>query len=121
MRQGLRRRGMEEEPEMPTMWSGTSYRRRSAQITAAGQLTNRVIGDNHVGRGQRSAHDFRPDMDFFPLARHVMTNAMEDRIQAPFRSPSTCVSPSDMQRRSEEHTSELQSLTKLVCRLLLEK
>ena len=24
-------------------------------------------------------------------------------------------------RRSEEHTSELQSLTKLVCRLLLEK
>src|SRR5437016_9056428 len=26
-----------------------------------------------------------------------------------------------LQRRSEEHTSELQSLTKLVCRLLLEK
>src|ERR1019366_10675914 len=28
---------------------------------------------------------------------------------------------STMQRRSEEHTSELQSLTNLVCRLLLEK
>src|SRR5262249_58121560 len=27
----------------------------------------------------------------------------------------------DQQRRSEEHTSELQSLTNLVCRLLLEK
>src|SRR5258706_4908681 len=27
----------------------------------------------------------------------------------------------DMQKRSEEHTSELQSLTNLVCRLLLEK
>src|SRR5258706_5531836 len=27
----------------------------------------------------------------------------------------------ELQRRSEEHTSELQSLTNLVCRLLLEK
>src|SRR5438093_9835722 len=31
--------------------------------------------------------------------------------------PSACSGP----RRSEEHTSELQSLTNLVCRLLLEK
>src|SRR5437016_8092275 len=30
-------------------------------------------------------------------------------------------SPQDRRRRSEEHTSELQSLTNLVCRLLLEK
>src|SRR5258706_4462031 len=30
-------------------------------------------------------------------------------------------SPSGVDRRSEEHTSELQSLTNLVCRLLLEK
>src|SRR5438093_7254657 len=29
--------------------------------------------------------------------------------------------PASRQRRSEEHTSELQSLTNLVCRLLLEK
>src|SRR2546425_4013303 len=29
--------------------------------------------------------------------------------------------PQDRQRRSEEHTSELQSLAYLVCRLLLEK
>src|ERR1039458_3794079 len=29
--------------------------------------------------------------------------------------------PSHLQRRSEEHTSELQSLRHLVCRLLLEK
>src|SRR5438093_6950925 len=37
------------------------------------------------------------------------------------RSPSVgdCSTPSS--RRSEEHTSELQSLTNLVCRLLLEK
>src|SRR5258706_12089457 len=30
-------------------------------------------------------------------------------------------SPVEIPRRSEEHTSELQSLTNLVCRLLLEK
>src|SRR5690625_6316153 len=37
--------------------------------------------------------------------------------------PSTCPSPhcTDRQRRSEEHTSELQSRGHLVCRLLLEK
>src|SRR5437016_10515913 len=29
--------------------------------------------------------------------------------------------PSEKEKRSEEHTSELQSLTNLVCRLLLEK
>src|SRR5258706_10058477 len=34
---------------------------------------------------------------------------------------STIVKPSVNSTRSEEHTSELQSLTNLVCRLLLEK
>src|SRR5437016_11511736 len=34
-----------------------------------------------------------------------------------YRSPSACA----ISGRSEEHTSELQSLTKFVCRLLLEK
>src|SRR2546429_759582 len=33
----------------------------------------------------------------------------------------TCDSPSNTHRRSEEHTSELQSRLHLVCRLLLEK
>src|SRR5258705_7919309 len=41
----------------------------------------------------------------------------------PIRSVSLCLSSntSDISRRSEEHTSELQSLRHLVCRLLLEK
>src|SRR5258706_3695103 len=40
-----------------------------------------------------------------------------------FQSSSSCagVRRSSGSRRSEEHTSELQSLTNLVCRLLLEK
>src|SRR5262249_38236693 len=40
------------------------------------------------------------------ILRGVMTQRGDNRIE---------------QRRSEEHTSELQSLTNLVCRLLLEK
>src|SRR5438093_9093330 len=37
------------------------------------------------------------------------------------RSSAGCMAPVAMLERSEEHTSELQSLTNLVCRLLLEK
>src|SRR2546423_11661500 len=37
------------------------------------------------------------------------------------RSSSTCTPRSGRRSRSEEHTSELQSLAYLVCRLLLEK
>src|SRR2546425_3869303 len=50
---------------------------------------------------------------------------VDDRIvgwigQAPFRRLSSAAELS-FQQRSEEHTSELQSLAYLVCRLLLEK
>src|SRR5205823_14660075 len=46
------------------------------------------------------------------------------RISAPFGSQTSTREPnrtSPMRSRSEEHTSELQSLAYLVCRLLLEK
>src|SRR5437016_8988693 len=45
--------------------------------------------------------------------------ASPERIQPP--SSITCRVASSFLKRSEEHTSELQSLTNLVCRLLLEK
>src|SRR2546425_10807377 len=38
-----------------------------------------------------------------------------------FASASSCASHAAASKRSEEHTSELQSLAYLVCRLLLEK
>src|SRR5205823_9891536 len=44
-----------------------------------------------------------------------------DAGSSPKRTPGSASSPSAMNRRSEEHTSELQSLAYLVCRLLLEK
>src|SRR5256885_12581542 len=55
---------------------------------------------------------------------HNAVKAMKKRLRHPARSPtardgaSAFSSPS---RRSEEHTSELQSPCNLVCRLLLEK
>src|SRR5690242_20959702 len=48
------------------------------------------------------------------------TAAVELRVRA-LRQLRTSPSPSAGDQRSEEHTSELQSHVKLVCRLLLEK
>src|SRR5205085_12421664 len=47
------------------------------------------------------------------------TGSKASRRSRPSESPE--YSPSDRGRRSEEHTSELQSQSNLVCRLLLEK
>src|SRR5438046_8245669 len=54
------------------------------------------------------------------------TNASATRVApsdslTPRSSPSARRAPGSAASRSEEHTSELQSLTNLVCRLLLEK
>src|SRR2546425_5180136 len=54
----------------------------------------------------------------------VMVNVLGFRGSAPERSTPGCIAGSAAARRrprSEEHTSELQSLAYLVCRLLLEK
>src|SRR2546423_11281309 len=64
----------------------------------------------------RSSVRHRRDCGFADLARLASPDALAgfavDRIKALFRSG---------ENRSEEHTSELQSLAYLVCRLLLEK
>src|SRR2546425_4378996 len=44
-----------------------------------------------------------------------------DPVRSPLRGASTTVMAKESEGRSEEHTSELQSLAYLVCRLLLEK
>src|SRR5437016_7327453 len=57
-----------------------------------------------------------------PPLRHQELRAVSDTSTT--RGPSVTRTPKlapCSQRRSEEHTSELQSLTNLVCRLLLEK
>src|SRR5262249_57676357 len=54
------------------------------------------------------------------IARHSGTAAPASLSRPSARTASTRTAGSSM-ARSEEHTSELQSLTNLVCRLLLEK
>src|SRR5262249_59913912 len=54
-----------------------------------------------------------------PLA--VQHSAAPADASAAPSNPELRVTPMPRPRRSEEHTSELQSLTNLVCRLLLEK
>src|SRR5258708_12266894 len=57
-----------------------------------------------------------------PLPR-LATRQLRRPVASPCRSRFTCGqwTPVPMLRRSEEHTSELQSPDHLVCRLLLEK
>src|SRR5262249_61830715 len=74
-----------------------------------------------------SLHDALPIF----AARHMLADAegmvarrhrrLQHLPQRPLRMIAELAAMSAMQRRSEEHTSELQSLTNLVCRLLLEK
>src|SRR5438093_6289304 len=67
-----------------------------------------------------------PRSTLFPYTTLFRSRAVQDgnrdlRAQRPLRGRSACAHRGDRRRRSEEHTSELQSLTNLVCRLLLEK
>src|SRR5262249_59151558 len=69
-------------------------------------------------RSSVAAHTTRP-------ARPVRSSDADGKVQRTATRPSTASravgSTYARRTRSEEHTSELQSLTNLVCRLLLEK
>src|SRR5205823_14445485 len=60
------------------------------------------------------SHEFRT-----PLT--LMLGPIEDMLVRASGSPTVSREELDLVHRSEEHTSELQSLAYLVCRLLLEK
>src|SRR2546430_13732829 len=64
-----------------------------------------------------SLHDALP-ISYIPR-KALAQNSKSDPSQFVFRMPRT--SSSQISTRSEEHTSELQSQSNLVCRLLLEK
>src|SRR2546430_9050632 len=54
-----------------------------------------------------------------PIPPHNIS--CESVLQAAVKLPFLRTTSADLQKRSEEHTSELQSQSNLVCRLLLEK
>src|SRR2546427_8682727 len=67
---------------------------------------------------------FRSVLDARPLERrHALLEILRERAQVLGRrlGPDRERLPEQVQLRSEEHTSELQSQSNLVCRLLLEK
>src|SRR2546425_7349115 len=58
---------------------------------------------------------------FVHRRRAVLRLGPEQRQVTPLARPASSIVSRNVRRRSEEHTSELQSLAYLVCRLLLEK
>src|SRR5258707_7723943 len=59
--------------------------------------------------------------EIYTLSLHDALPISAPRRSAPAASGTRCRTPGAPRRRSEEHTSELQSRQYLVCRLLLEK
>src|SRR5438046_6130493 len=70
----------------------------------------RSVGDGLAGPAEVADH-----LGVHPV--RLGPAALAQHVAGPLERPPGAVG----QRRSEEHTSELQSLTNLVCRLLLEK
>src|SRR5262245_49887489 len=94
-------------------------------LISAGEF---LMGSDDAEEDERPVHCVHVD-DFF-LGVQPVTNAEYARFvrDTGHRSPAVYELPivvkaggSERERRSEEHTSELQSLRHLVCRLLLEK
>src|SRR2546427_8950739 len=92
---------MIRRPPRSTLFPYTTLFRSLASVLELGLLT---------GRDHRS---FTQDLQE-PLARQPSFQAERDGL-------GQRLDPEPQQRRSEEHTSELQSQSNLVCRLLLEK
>src|SRR2546429_3770248 len=61
-----------------------------------------------------------PRSTLFPYTT-LFRSARHHQIHQPLAHPQVAVALHDLELRSEEHTSELQSRLHLVCRLLLEK
>src|SRR5262245_62896144 len=92
-----------------------AHRKADQRIGAEGE--NDHEGDRPQHEEQEGCEDDAPDHDCAPAER---------RIMRPPRPAMSAMSARQAKRRpkesrSEEHTSELQSLRHLVCRLLLEK
>src|SRR5438132_7664043 len=62
-----------------------------------------------------------PSSTLFPYTTLFRSSRTADVLHAPIAPGTTLTAPSVVPGRSEEHTSELQSHSDLVCRLLLEK
>src|SRR5438093_4640728 len=76
---------------------------------------------NWTGSSCASRSDIRIPLRKKKFSNGSRTGTTTTRQMPSWIQRSSCFFKSKAVRRSEEHTSELQSLTNLVCRLLLEK
>src|SRR5262245_64076409 len=90
-----------------TMWSNR-FRNSNRNVSASFRSTSRSMAASAAGVTKPSA-----------LPRYSSAPVLEVAMRIDDRHDT--VSPAPILIRSEEHTSELQSLRHLVCRLLLEK
>src|SRR5262245_63228195 len=81
----------------------------------------RSVSAAHVSYQQASVNDGRRGRAINRRSRFELPGEIFPPEQLAFRRVVTGQNAGDAKRRSEEHTSELQSLRHLVCRLLLEK
>src|SRR5437016_11290005 len=90
-----------------------SRSRQTAIVTAASRLAPAVVSVNVLRRERQLPQD--------PFDLFFMPRGSEQVVEG--YGSGFVISPDGVviTNRSEEHTSELQSLTNLVCRLLLEK
>src|SRR5687767_10960742 len=95
---------------------------RELRVRPREQKWNVVVGslwfDAASGQLVRAVYRMAQEMDMFAVAKEVDGEDPKDEIPRWVRP---MVTPMKAKVRSEEHTSELQSLAYLVCRLLLEK
>src|SRR5437016_7052183 len=83
---------------------------------------NRTIQSRARGRAARSRRQNRFHKSSPIEKSHLAETLAQDKsLPSPEACPRRTGGVFSIRSRSEEHTSELQSLTNLVCRLLLEK
>src|SRR2546425_1890515 len=107
------RRSLTAPPEM--MNGSTSGRARSNSSTRA----MRITGDIQEVQLPVAALELSPSLELQHSRDQAVPRVEYQRVQRALRARP--VGRGELGERSEEHTSELQSLAYLVCRLLLEK
>src|SRR5262249_61191181 len=92
-------------PPCSTLFPSTTLFRSQARESRAG------------GHVEAASGDGRPALRVSPAGAEPVADGRDHRLAV---AGGGACGPADRADRSEEHTSELQSLTNLVCRLLLE-
>src|SRR5437870_5135570 len=110
----------EAQDEVPRIEVGVQYSAiniLSSRVGCSGcKVYNHGVGGRFIANFNR-ALSFECEVDFFPDEGVGASDVEGGRVTAAFFGPKGGYRT----RRSEEHTSELQSRGHLVCRLLLEK